>query len=269
MGFNKFKEYFIYVFMGFHKDINKFYDPYGAVFPELKFSYLWFLEHCYIYTLICAFIFFVIKKIKIQNTKFIIILVFVGICLTYIIRCKYDFDYWEGFLGFIQVEYCNIIKYIFSIILGIIISQTELLEKIPRKLGIILFLSSIIFISIFIILSEKIPFVFAAGEAGWNTALWTVSDWLLCYSFLFGIIVVLREYLSNKFSFLLSLSSLTMGVYLIHVPLMVIIQYMMDKMKIEISYRIILQSVLGTVISFVLVYIYKTKICKSVFGNNL
>ncbi len=60
-----------------------------------------------------------------------------------------------------------------------------------------------------------------------------------------------------------------MGVYLIHVPLMVIIQYMMDKMKIEISYRIILQSVLGTVISFVLVYIYKTKICKSVFGNNL
>ena len=262
-GYENFFQYVINIFFGVGGQPSNWYDPYGAPFPDLKFTHLWFIQHCIIYTVIIG-AFMYIKNEALRNAiskrvltiRFLILFLILDISLVYYVRTIYPLDYWAGFLGFIQTEYANAFKYVFFVLLGVVFQRHNYIDKINKRAGLTLFFAGWCMFFGALIFRDFIPFAFVSGQVGISTFLWTVFDFIMGLTFILGTIAFLRDYARFHGQISGRLSAATLGVYIIHVPVVAIIQYLMDGWTISAIIKIIIQSLLGIGISFLIISVY-------------
>ncbi|CEH29438.1 acyltransferase family protein [Aneurinibacillus migulanus] len=241
-----FGNYYLNVYFGFGEKPESWTGP---SWPDLNFGHLWFIQHLLIYSLLYILWKVTFKTEKTKKKTFNItvtyskIVLFTSIIatLTFVTRIWYPIDHWIGFLGFIQMEVAHFPQYLSFFFLGIIASQTGLIQSIPSYLGrtsLGIGIGLVLLIYLGIIPSSKGGFTGVA-------LFYAFYETTLCLSLVVGLISLFMRTLNVSTAFSRKLAANTYAVYIIHVPVLVALQYAFLKINIPGYVKFPLITLLG------------------------
>jgi len=199
-------------------------------FPEMNFGHLWFIQHLLVY----AIIYWILRKIykkpffKQESKPFSgwhLLIIFLVISFSsLIVRIWYPTDYWIGLFGFFQVELAHWPQYLVMFVIGIIAYRKNWLNTLNTKTGYVSLLIGLIMVAVVYIgtLNNFLTL--------WSN--WTIYESLLAVVLIFGLLTLFREKANRTTSFLKALSRSSYAAYIIHMPIVLAIQYALDTVVI-------------------------------------
>lgn len=228
-----FIQYFKSIYLGFGVKPIWFNEIPGVGWPEMNFGHLWFVENL----LIFCIIYLIIRKLFLKdglrndtkNFRFSYILILgtlIALCSA-IVRIWYPIDKWIALFGFMQSEIAHLPQYIILFIVGaaayrkswfITISQNT--GKLSLSLGCVM--AFIIYLCHFIY--EPILDIIYSN--------WTFYESFMCIFLCFGLITLFREKLNFTTPISKFLSDNSYAAYIFHFPIVLTIQYILDKVNI-------------------------------------
>ena len=206
---------------------------------SLNLAYLWFIEHLLIYSILYAIIRTVQQKyvspISTSTTRrarlyaIIPYILILGI-ITNLMRTAWNFpmDRWIGFLGFIQMEPAHIPQYLSLFILGILAYRWSFLDSITTPRNIFWLVPGV---GIFVItIVQLIVQLYRTGSQN-AFFMWEYKEALLCIGICIGLLALFKAFFNRTGRIMGLLSENTYGTYILHVPLIVALQYAFDPVQ--------------------------------------
>jgi len=207
--------------MGFIDSIDRF--------PYLNFGHAWFIQHLLVYAILYWLLRKILKKtiFKQESKPFtavhLLIIFMIIACSSLIVRIWYPIDYWVGVLGFFQVEIAHWPQYIVMFIVGIIAYRKNWFNTINAKTG---YSSLVIALLLVVGVYSGAASILIRHFESWNV--WAVYGSLLAVTMTFGLITLFRELGNHTSPFLQILSHSSFTAYIIHVPIVLGVQYALD-----------------------------------------
>lgn len=223
-----FKDYYIQHWFG--------YAPNMAVHkPAFNFAHLWFIEHLLVYSFLYAIIGTVLQKCissksasTVRQARLYAIIPYIIILgiITNLMRTVWAFpmDRWIGFLGFIQMEPAHIPQYLSLFILGILAHRWSFLDSITTPRNMFWFLPGL---GIYVI---TIAQLFGIGSQN-AFFMWEYREALLCIGACIGLLAFFKTFFNQTGRIKRILSKNSYGTYILHVPVVVILQYAFDPVQ--------------------------------------
>lgn len=264
-NYNNFFEYTKHIFFGFGGKPQNWYDKWLTVWPDIKFAHLWFLEHLLVYSLVYVLIRKIIKKPFFMSNENKMppsvntILGYIAMLsiVTFIVRIWFPIDFWGALLGFIQLEYANVPKYITFVCIGVLAYRLNWFSNFSKSQGKKWLLLGIALLILTFIGKGKLSFIVAKGGLNWESYVWSLWDCLMSVSLNIGLIVFFRESCNITSPFIKLLSQNTFGVYIFHVPVIALMQFGLSSINLPIGVKFVTELILGTVLSFTVAHIVK------------
>jgi len=246
-----FFQYYINIWFGIGGMPEGFVDSIGR-FPYLNFAHAWFIQHLLVYAIAYWLLRKIIKRplLKQESKPFSILhllLLFLAIAVpSLIVRIWYPIDYWVGIFGFFQVEIAHWPQYLIMFVVGIIAYRKNWLNTIKTKTG---------YVSLGIgVLMAVYIYIGAPGISReiWDV-FWAIYESLLAVALVFGLIVLFREKINITNRFLKTLSESSYAAYIIHMPIVLAIQYTLDTVNIGGAVgKLVTVSVISIVLTYTL-----------------
>ena len=212
------------------------YAPDKTVHSHIaNFAHFWFIEHLLVYSFLYTVIGTVLKKFissksastvrKARLYTIILYIIILGI-ITNLMRTVWAFpmDRWIGFLGFIQMEPAHIPQYLSLFILGILAYRWSFLDSISTPRNMFWFLPGL---GIYVI---TIAQLFGPGSQN-AFFMWEYREAILCVGVCIGLLSFFKTYFNRTGRIMQVLSKNTYGTYILHVPVVVALQYAFDPVR--------------------------------------
>jgi hypothetical protein len=144
---------------------------------------------------------------------------------TFVIRLRYPLDTWVPLLGFVQSEPARIASYGAFFTAGLLAARKDWVALLPASIGYAwLALGGAL---------GALPFAaggigalgFDSGGATLRALAGAIYESFLCTSLCVGLLVLFRERLASTHALLRSLSASSYAVYILHVPIVVALQF--------------------------------------------
>lgn len=249
-----FIKYFLNIYLGIGGKPTWFKATIG--WPEVNFGHLWFVEHLLVYSLAFYLLSMLTKKLLIrsnlkkeeQSIGFLpIILISVMIALaSAVVRIWYPQDRWVGLLGFIQTEPAHLPQYLMLFTVGIIAYRKNWFSGIRKITG---YSSLILGITMALIVYFIKFFPHEVEKTLWSN--WAIYESFLAVFLCFGLIVLFREKMNYTSKLLNYLSENSYASYIFHYPIVLTVQYSLDKINICGAWgKFLTVSVLSIVITY-------------------
>ncbi|WP_329247039.1 acyltransferase family protein [Actinoallomurus sp. NBC_01490] len=143
---------------------------------------------------------------------------------TYAIRLRYPLDTWVPVLDFLQVEPARVPQYATFFTLGVLAGRHGWLEHFPARTGWIWLAGGLGGSGLLFAVGSDAP-CFGPGGATWPSALWALVDSALCVALCAGLLTLFRETLGGSGPLRRELAAGSYTVYIVHLPLVVVLQY--------------------------------------------
>lgn len=268
-------QYFTDVFFGMGEKPALLFSP---NWPEMNFGPFWFILHVLVYSCIYA-LYRKIKDILIKGKAggndesaacarrfplLPVILIFTAVVtvVTVLIRTQYPIDRWEAILGFIQAEPAHLAVYIGMFMAGIFAQRYDLLGRIKRWEGNLL-LSAGIIMAVIVYIVRAIN----GGYPQWLMGIYGFYEPAMGIFLCIGLLALAREGLNHHGKVWKFLSQNAYGVYILHVPAVILCQAALFNVQMGGSLKFLLSGSLAYVICNVIVYFArKVKPVRAVIG---
>lgn len=254
-----FFEYFKTIYLGLGQMPSNWNGP---SWPDLNFGYLWFIEHLLIYSLLYILFRFLFKGIRISQISFNIthqlILLFIIIisAVTFFVRTISPIDAWTGAFGFIQIEYAHFPQYFAFVLLGILAANNNWIQQIPENVGKTWL--SISFVLIIINFMDLIPR--SPGGMDGDSLIYAVYETILSTGLIVGLIEYFHRKYNKKSKWVESLSKNTFCVYIIHTPVLMVLQYALISVPISGYAKFAIVACFGIILTHLVSYFIVRKI---------
>ena len=249
----------------------------GPSWPDMQFAHLWFIQHLLLYTVLYAGFRLVMDRIqparlgaaelstagmppaKDQTVKplralpvflFTLILAFI----TFIVRIWYPIDTWVGFLGFIQTEFAHVPQYAALFIVGMLAYQRNWINHLSHKIGLTALLVGV---ALTIARYSGLITVYAGGGWSIEALQYALLETTLCVGLCVGLTWLFHNLCNVSSPILKKMANAAFGVYIIHVPVLVLLQYGLADLNLSTSVKVGIVIFAGTVISFGISMIYQ------------
>lgn len=227
----------------------------GPSWPDMQFAHLWFLEHLLVYAVLYALLRYasggkrkiaIVKREPLKTYQVLLFACIVSLA-TFVVRTQYPIDEWTGFLGLIQTEFAHVPQYAALFFAGMVAYRKDWLSTLTAKAGM---LWLIVGLSIAALRYASVLSVYARG--GWSilSLAYSVIETLLCISLSIGLIWLFRDAFNKTNVLAGRLSSAAFMVYVIHVPVLVILQYALADSNIPTSAKFAIVTIAGALLSF-------------------
>lgn len=226
----------------------------GPSWPDMQFGHLWFIEHLLVYAVLYA----LIRKLLGRSPKIATVKKPVGqwgivtfCCLvalvTYWVRINYPIDTWVGFLGIIQTEFAHIPQYIAFFIAGIAAYHRGWLQTLSRSVGL-----TWLTIGLALAVSKYTGWVrlYSQGGANGDSLAYAFYETFLCAGLSIGLIYLFREFANRSTRWTAMLSPNTFAVYILHVPVVVGLQYALDGVAMPTALEFLTVTIGGIILTF-------------------
>ncbi len=245
-----------YGYIGFFEYYTNFWfgmgakpaDWTGPAWPELNFAQLWFVEHLLIYACFYALWMFLRKGPtgRIMNAPLpkawqIIAFSLLIMIISALVRIPYPIDKWIGLLGFIQVAFADVPRDLGWFIMGVLAYRKNWVERFPAKSG---------YIWLGVGIGLSILYSVTAWFKVFPGPLFVLWETFLCTGFCIGFMILFREKINGSNALSVEMGLCTYGVYLFHVPILIIFQYMFAHVPAGPLVKFICVSVIATVVTF-------------------
>jgi peptidoglycan/LPS O-acetylase OafA/YrhL len=232
----------------------------GASWPDLQLGHLWFIEHLLLLSIIIAVLhrmgIIVFSRCKPAGRMWMGVMLVVLAITTIVVRHFSPIDRWVGLLGFIQVAYADVPRDLFFFFLGLHAYRSALFETQAREpwkkyLGVSLVLASLYAFLLFTPSLQN-----ATLRSSWWSVVFPFWETVYCYSMCMGLVSLFRERASHTNWVLKPLGKASYGAYLVHVPVVVILQYVIRGVGIGVTGQFFLVAVLSVAGSYGLTHIW-------------
>lgn len=235
----------------------------GPSWPDLNFAHLWFVQHLLVYSVVYVLIRRWLPAPAPASApasmadasrghsfpkpqKILAFAVLVSL-LTFLVRIWYPIDRWVGFLGIIQTEFAHVPQYAAFFTAGVLAARRQWLAKLPASVGIVsLLIGSILAVNMYL----RIVPVHSFGGFTAGSLLYSFYETFLCTGLCIGLIYVFQAGLNRSSALLRTLAANTYGGYIIHVPIVVGLQFWVEAWPIGPVGRFLAVTGLGIVLSF-------------------
>lgn len=261
-----FFQYFQNIYLGLCGKPSWYKTNPGVTYPEMNFGHLWFVENLLVFSIF----YFIIRKLIFKKTikndtkdfKFSSILI-IGLLIAVssaVVRIWYPIDKWIALFGFIQSEIAHLPQYIILIVTGVVAYRKNWFTKISKKAGYLALILGIIMAIIIYSydLAPKIINIFFSN--------WAIYESFMCAFLCFGLIVFFREHVNLSTPKSRFLAKNSYAAYIFHFPIVLSIQYSLDKIDIGGALgKFLLVSILSILVTyFVAAMIRKLPIIKRI-----
>jgi len=200
----------------------------SAICGKFEIAHMWYVESLLVFCLIYALFRCFVKPIKddCSSKPTLIGILILGVVMgigSHIIRQFCPQDYWTWPFGIIPLpmEPAHYLQYVMMFVIGILARRFNWLDKITNTTGGWALLIGILFaIGIYV-----------RQDGWWNDFQWRwfgIYESLLCVFISFGLIWFFRRYLNGTNKFLKWCSEHAFGAYILHLLLMLGLQFMTD-----------------------------------------
>jgi len=245
-------EYFTRIWFGIGGKPEGFSSPIG--FPEFSFAHLWFVEHLLVYAVLYCIFRTVFKNFTLKTTnnkapRFAMILIMGTLiaATTFIAKIWFPIDKWVKILGFIQSEVVHLPQYIALFATGIIASRKQWFQMMDKKVG---------FTSLALgMIMAGIVYVRPLPETAMKCIEhnWAIYDSFMAVFICWGLVVLFRELFNSSGTFMQRLAANSYAAYIVHVPMVIVVQYMFDKVVIGGALgKFIIVSITSVVLTYAL-----------------
>ncbi|MFH1982912.1 MAG: acyltransferase [Pseudomonadota bacterium] len=224
--------------IGFPEFYGRIWQKYGLriVYPGgFNFAHLWFVEHLLVYAMAYAAIRSVLPTrvappavataVKARWYVIIAYILLLGM-ITALMRQSWGFpiDRWISFLGFIQMEPAHFPQYLSLFIFGALACRWSYLDSITTPRDILWLLPGV---GVFVVT------VIQRYTADHNQAffLWPYREALLCTGVCIGLLALFKTFFDRTDRIMQKLSENAFGAYILHVPVVVALQYAFDPVQ--------------------------------------
>ncbi|WP_199493166.1 acyltransferase family protein [Marinitenerispora sediminis] len=237
----------------------------GPIWPDRQFGHLWFLQHLLCYALLYAAWRWITARRTTPpasarphgaapGTLAIVLFVLAVSGATFLLRVWYPVDQWVPMLEFIQTEPADLAQYAAFFVVGLAAYRRGWLAALPTRAGYAWLGVGIVLAGAHFAGGGWFDDVYAMG--GWDvrSLLWSTVETLICTALSIGLLVVFREWADRPSRLVRALAPATFTVYVLHVPVVVALQYAMTDAGTGPLLAFGVVSVTGVLLSFALAW---------------
>ncbi|ADH67335.1 MULTISPECIES: acyltransferase family protein [Nocardiopsis] len=239
----------------------------GPIWPDRQFAHLWFIQHLLVYALLYALWRALTARLRSRapssstdtaprapSTAAILLFVALVALATFALRVWYPVDTWVPLLEFIQAEPGDLALQSSFFVTGLLAYRQGWLTAFPDRAGYAWLTLGTVLAGAHLAFGEELDRWYTTG--GWNTGslLWSTVETLMCVSLSIGLLVLFRRWAARPSRLPLALAGLAFTVYLVHVPVVVALQYTAGALAAGPWEGFALSAVGGLVLSFALAW---------------
>ncbi|WP_203601789.1 acyltransferase family protein [Streptomyces sp. SID9727] len=228
-----FARYFADVYLGLGDQPA---DWTGPSWPDLQFGHLWFIQNLLAYSLLyvlCRQAARLLTRRRATSTvhggrvpghRELALLVAGLAVATFSIRLRYPLDTWVPVLDFLQVEPARVPQYATFFALGAAAHHYGWLDRFDARTGWLWLVGSLAGVALLFAAGPESA-LFGSGGLDASSAVWAVYESALCVGLCAGLLTLFREAMTHSGRLSRELAAGAYTVYIIHLPLVVTVQY--------------------------------------------
>lgn len=228
----------------------------GPMWPDINCGHLWFVEHLLVYAFLYAAWHVVwrrpLPRGPVQNKQeapgdLAMLAYAVALALvTWLVRTWYPIDRWVLALGFIQMEPAHLPQYLSLFILGTVAMRKGWLQAIPTARGL-----RWLWVGIgAIVAGGLVRYQVIALSLEARRIFLVTAESFIAAGLVVGLCTLFRERFNKTNPFWQTLSADAYGAYLVHVPIVVALQYGTSSVPAGAVPRFLLVTLAGIPLSF-------------------
>lgn len=205
----------------------------GPAWPDVNFGHLWFVEHLLVFA-VCYWLWRLMPfsgrqgehvKARPPRSTEIIAFAVVLAATTFVVRLWYPIDRWIALFKFIQVAFADVPRDLAFFVIGIVAYRRNWFSTMPATAGIVWLLVGIASAVVCYGLYSTGRGYFNGGGLTLGAFVFDLWEVFLCCGMCIGLTVLFREKLNRQGRLAKDLAASTYAVYLLHVPVLVALQY--------------------------------------------
>lgn len=231
-----FQQYFLDVYLGLG---SRPADWTGPSWPDLQFGHLWFIQNLLAYSvlyLLCRQAARLFRR-KGETRRLAVVArapghrglwwLVAGLAVaTFVVRLWYPLDHWEPVLDFLQVEPARVPLYATFFTLGVLAHRHDWLRSFDARVGWLWLTGSLAAVALLFAVGSNAR-VFGTGGPDAASAVWAAYESALCVGLCVGLLTLFREAITGHGRVLRELAAGSYTVYILHLPLVVWLQYLL------------------------------------------
>lgn len=228
-----------------------------AICGRIEVAHMWFVESLLVFCLIYALIRRFVKPINgdCSSRPTIVGMSVIGLIMgvgSFFIRMVSPQDHWIWPFGIIPLpmEPAHYLQYVMMFVLGILACRFSWLDKMSNKVG----MASAVIGALLAI------GIYVRNGGWWDSFVWRwfgIYESFLCIFVSFGLLWLFRQYGNSSSRFMQWLSVQAYGAYILHLLLMLGIQFVCDDMWMGAFGKFMFIGVVSTVVSFILAWLLR------------
>jgi peptidoglycan/LPS O-acetylase OafA/YrhL len=236
---------------------------------QVEIAHMWFVAHLLMYALGYSLWRLLVKRrirasksnLSVPTHHSILAYTLALAAVTGVVRFWYPIDRWEDLLFVIPAEIAHLPQYLSLFIIGIVAYRRDWLRRLPKKTGVtwlwIGLMAAAAAYAYSLVGRRFLPSITAGGGPTWRTLVYSIWEAFICVGLCVGLLVLFREK-SNKSGKLLStLSDSSYTVYIIHLFVVVGLQYGLVGSPLPPFIKFTLVTLVGVPLCFALSYLIK------------
>ncbi|MFL5996960.1 MAG: acyltransferase family protein [Streptomyces sp.] len=221
--------YFTEVYLGFGERPA---DWSGPSWPDLQFGHLWFIQNLLAYGVLYVLCRQVARLVRSRGGRSLpvpghgalLALTAAIAAATFLVRMRYPLDTWVPLLDFLQVEPARLPQYVAFFTLGVLARRNHWLERFDARTGWVWLAGGLAGVALLFAVGADAA-CFGSGGFNGPSALWAASESALCVALCVGLLALFRETVTRRTRLSAELAADSYAVYIIHLPLVVTLQY--------------------------------------------
>ena len=189
------------------------------------------------------------RTLKVPGNLHILVFVLSLAVITFVIRVRYPVGRWDPWK---LIEPAHLPQYISMFAAGVVAYRYNWVLRLPSSVGYTWLYTGLVTVFLFPVLSvvgegKFAPFI---GGFHWKPLIFAVWETFVCVGLSIGLITFFRDKVTTHKKIWRILSANVYGVYLIHVPVVVSVQYAMITVEIDPMVKFVLVTFSGVIVSF-------------------
>jgi glucans biosynthesis protein C len=226
-----FPSYYWHIYWGFNW--RHAADWSGPNWPDRQIGHLWFVQMLLIYAVIYAGWRWVRERLPLPRLGplpqpglvLLAPVLLIVAAASYWVRLDHPIYEWHAYFNTLQLQPADMPRDIACFVLGVLAYRNNWLLGLPTRVGYRWVALGVAGALVFVVCDLTGHSFFSPGGRDLNAAIYPIWETLTCFGLCLGLPTLFREYADFQTPFLRRLSIASYGVYLIHLPMVVALQY--------------------------------------------
>ncbi|MFB0519188.1 MAG: acyltransferase family protein [Acidobacteriota bacterium] len=236
---------------------------------QVEFAHMWFVAHLIVYavgyTLWCQLARrgkpTARRETPVPGHRAILGYTLTLAVVTAVVRIWYPINSWERVLRLVPAEFAHLPQYLSLFVIGIVAYRRDWLRRLPTTTGMtwlgIGLAAALARYAYSLGGHQLLPSILEDGGLDWRSLVWSIWEALICVGLCVGLLVLFRERLNGQGKLLPVLSAAVYTVYIIHVPVIVGLQFGMVPVALPPFVKFLLVTLIGVPLCFGISYLIK------------